>query len=60
MAKSHLGATDLLCKTIQSTATQSRAKTAVGLAVWNLAGDNAVGVFLENMVLNIQSIQIRR
>ena len=58
MTQGHLGAADLLGKAIECPTAQARTETAVGFTLRDFTSDNAVGVFVEDMLFDIELIQI--
>jgi hypothetical protein len=56
----HLGRANLVGEGVQRAAAQARAQRAGGLALWNQLLDHRVGVFLDDMVLDAQCLQVGR
>lgn len=57
VTESNFTGTDLLGKAVRGAATQSRAEAAVGAVFGNFFCDNAVGVFVNNVVFNVEELR---
>ncbi|MNZ79357.1 hypothetical protein D3C78_979580 [compost metagenome] len=60
MPQGHLGRADLVGEGVQGAATQARAQRAGGLAFRDQLLDHRVGVFLDDVVLDAQALEVGR